>query len=260
MQANSSTLWSELGRILRVLRLQARKDQASLAQSLGLSQSTVSRLEYGGTRPQLTELSGWLNNCAVSQDRAAILLQAWEDLQAGQEAAAARGLRSLRETLLRQAAEHLETSVPLFAEVAAGLGEDQAPRYGPREQVAVPAELLRRDPGAYALRVRGDSMAPLLADGDIVVVSPRAPLSEACIVAAQIEPDGDVVKQYHRLSDGRIELRPLNPTYPCICLCAGSETAARLRDSGRAVPADLLEQGGEQGQLWGRVVLLLRDL
>ncbi len=164
------------------------------------------------------------------------------------------------EALGRVSGLSYDTSVPFFADVAAGLGEVQAPRYGPQAQIPVPADVLRRDPSAYALRVRGDSMLPLLAEGDIVVVSPRSGVFEGCIVAARVDPDGDVVKQYRRLPDGRVQLVPLNSAYPLITLRAAREAISALADRGVSVPPDALEREGQEGQLWGRVVLQLRDL
>lgn len=153
-----------------------------------------------------------------------------------------------------------DTTVPYFAHVAAGLGELQAPRFHPRAQIPVPADVLRRDSGAYALKVSGDSMLPQLASGDIVVVSPRAPLSPGCIVAARVDPDGDVVKQYRLLPDGRVQLIPLNPAYPMITLRASLDSLSALAASGRPLPPDALELEGAEGQLWGRVIMLLREL
>jgi SOS-response transcriptional repressor LexA len=139
----------------------------------------------------------------------------------------------------RTQAQGYDTAVPYFADVAAGIGETQEQRAAPRRYLQVPAGLLERDPGCYALRVSGDSMSPVLLDGDIVVVSPAAPLHGGCIVAAYVEPDGDVVKEYHELPGGGIELRPLNRAYSVLTLGGGS---------------------GREGRIWGRVVLQQREL
>ncbi|MCC7477056.1 LexA family transcriptional regulator [bacterium] len=282
--SGQDSLARSAGLLLRVLRMRAGLDQAAIAQSLQVSQSRVSRWERGQGLPDSAQLGIWLAACRceeqTAQELPGLLERAGED-----NSAAVLGLRRLLLSTLGAGAgaggmggvdagpqagtpggpqagmaESYDTSVPYFAAVAAGLGEVQAPRYGPQAHIPVPADVLRRDPGAYALRVRGDSMLPLLAEGDIVVVSPRAAVFEGCIVAARVDPDGDVVKQYRRLPDGRVQLVPLNSAYPLVTLRAAREAISALADLGLSVPPDALEREGQEGQLWGRVVLQLREL
>lgn len=76
--------------------------------------------------------------------------------------------------------------------------------------------------GCYALKVTGDSMSPLINNGDIVVVDPgRWPSPGDCIVArSALENLSDAtVKQYYPIgfvADGRevFEARPINKLYP----------------------------------------------
>lgn len=74
------------------------------------------------------------------------------------------------------------------------------------------------DPKAIAIRVKGDSMTPLISDGDLVVVSPMEdPVNERYVVA-KLAGDGVVCKQYRKMADGSVELRSLNPFYaPIVC-------------------------------------------
>jgi SOS-response transcriptional repressor LexA len=149
--------------------------------------------------------------------------------------------------------------VPFFASIAAGLGEAQQARMSPRGSVAVPRHVLERDPQAYALRVSGESMSPQLLDGDIVVVSPQAALSAGCIVAAQIEGEGDVVKQYEKLRNGGIVLRSINADYPSFIAGPG----LLLPDEEGGTDYTLQREDGLiacAARIWGRVVLQLRDL
>ena len=220
-----------------MLRLKAGLEQKVLAEALNLSQATVSRIEHGQSLPSAACADNWLACCSGSprcMEAVAILLAA------GECDAQLRALSILEDeltALLRVPAEP-HALLPYFADVAAGLGEAQERRVEPRRYIEVPAAILRRDPGCYALRVSGDSMIPRLADGDIVVVSPAAALVEGCIVAAYIEPDGDVVKVYRELPGGTVLLTPLNPDYPAVLL--GGE--------------------GREGRIWGRIVMLTREL
>ena len=62
---------------------------------------------------------------------------------------------------------------------------------------------------------------------------------DGCVVAAYIEPDGDVIKLYRALANGAVLLQPANPRYPSL----------------------LLEPGGErEARIWGRIVLQQREL
>jgi SOS-response transcriptional repressor LexA len=242
MQMSSTAI--KLGMFLRVLRIRAGLDQAQLALLLGVTQPTISRWELGGTRPEARHLEGWLTACrgALSAER----LRAARELLAmpGREAAPeesglARELERLTAELINQGPLLSEVLIPLFADVAAGVGESQEQLSEPRCSLAVPRSLFARDPQCYALRVSGDSMAPQLLDGDLVVVSPAAPLVDGCIVAAFVEPDGDVIKVYRSLPDGAVLLQPANSSYPAILL---------------------KPNGGREARIWGRVVLQQREL
>jgi phage repressor protein C with HTH and peptisase S24 domain len=70
------------------------------------------------------------------------------------------------------------------------------------------------DPNAYALEISGDSMEPVYRDGDIVIVSPAAPIRRGDRVVARTARDEVMAKQLARRSARRIELRSLNPAFP----------------------------------------------
>lgn len=67
------------------------------------------------------------------------------------------------------------------------------------------------DPNAFALQVRGNSMAPKIEDGDIIVVSPKheARSGDICVVRVN---DEDTVKRI-KLEDQFVHLIPLNPEF-----------------------------------------------
>lgn len=256
-----SVLQQELGLVLRVTRLKARLDQQQLAGQLGVSQSKISRIESGAVLPKYDLARGWLDACKPGmppRERLALnaLRQALEEhlgdgADAGCEDDGGTGSGgNVGAGQLRRVVKSTEASllsgqalglmrIPYFADVAAGLGEAQEVRSEPRAQIEVPSTLVLEDPGCYAMRVSGDSMAPQLLDGDIVVVSPAADLHDGCIVAAYVEPDGDVVKAYHRLPGGTVVLQPANPAYP---------------------PVVVEEGGGREVKIWGRVVFQQREL
>ncbi len=70
------------------------------------------------------------------------------------------------------------------------------------------------DPHAYALEIAGDSMEPVFRDGDMVVVSPAAPIRRGDRVVVRTARGEAMAKQLVRQSARRIELRSLNPEHP----------------------------------------------
>lgn len=68
--------------------------------------------------------------------------------------------------------------------------------------------------GRYlAVGVAGDSMLPLLAPGDTLLVRLGAEPAPGAVVVARGRDDGYVVKQVGRVTARSVELRSLNPTY-----------------------------------------------
>ncbi len=70
------------------------------------------------------------------------------------------------------------------------------------------------DPHAYGLEISGDSMEPVYRDGDMVVVSPGAPIRRGDRVVIRTSRGEAMAKQLVRRSARRIELRSLNPEHP----------------------------------------------
>jgi phage repressor protein C with HTH and peptisase S24 domain len=70
------------------------------------------------------------------------------------------------------------------------------------------------DQNAYALEISGDSMEPVFRDGDMVIVSPAAPIRRGDRVVVRTQRGEVMAKQLVRRSARRIELRSLNPEHP----------------------------------------------
>ena len=70
------------------------------------------------------------------------------------------------------------------------------------------------DPHAYALEISGESMEPVFRDGDVVIVSPGAPIRRGDRVVARTTAGEVMAKQLARRSARRVELRSLNPAHP----------------------------------------------
>src|SRR6201996_924685 len=70
------------------------------------------------------------------------------------------------------------------------------------------------DPNAYALEISGDSMEPVVRDGDMVIVSPAAPIRRGDRVVVRTAAGQVMAKQLARRSARRVELKSLNPEHP----------------------------------------------
>ncbi|MBL8587237.1 MAG: helix-turn-helix transcriptional regulator [Methylobacteriaceae bacterium] len=69
------------------------------------------------------------------------------------------------------------------------------------------------DEHSYALEISGDSMQPLYRDGDVIIVSPAAPLRRGDRVVVRTT-DGEVLaKELKRRTPKTIELKSLNPAH-----------------------------------------------
>jgi phage repressor protein C with HTH and peptisase S24 domain len=70
------------------------------------------------------------------------------------------------------------------------------------------------DGNAYALEISGESMEPVFRDGDLVIVSPNAPIRRGDRVVVRTARGEVMAKQLARRSARRVELRSLNPAHP----------------------------------------------
>lgn len=77
-------------------------------------------------------------------------------------------------------------------------------------------------PGEYAaLRVAGDSMMPLLHDGDTIVMRPGAQVLANTVVVVRLPEDGCVVKKVASADRHFLELVSLNEDYPALTIARG---------------------------------------
>ena len=103
------------------------------------------------------------------------------------------------------------SNVPLigFAEAGAGGYFDDGgfPVGKGWEDIAFPSVT---DEHAYALEISGDSMKPVYRDGDIIVVSPGAPVRKGDRVVVKTKSGEVMVKELKRKTTKSVELKSLN--------------------------------------------------
>jgi len=114
-------------------------------------------------------------------------------------------------TLITEGAKATIHNVPLIGLAEAGEGgffDDAGFPLGKGwEDSAFPA---LTDEHAYALEISGDSMKPVFRDGDIIIVSPAAPVRKGDRVVVKTKDDEVLVKELKRKSLRTLELKSLN--------------------------------------------------
>lgn len=81
------------------------------------------------------------------------------------------------------------------------------------EHIDIPEKWTRAGDEYFGLRVNGDSMYPLLLDGDTVVIR-RQPTAETGDICACYVNGFDATLKRIKLTEGSITLKPENPSYP----------------------------------------------
>jgi SOS-response transcriptional repressor LexA len=78
----------------------------------------------------------------------------------------------------------------------------------------------RRYPDAFALRVDGDSMAPDICHGDLVILSPSVPADDGRLAVVQLDHQIGVTCKLYRLAGNLVHLIPLNEQFGPLALAA----------------------------------------
>jgi phage repressor protein C with HTH and peptisase S24 domain len=111
-------------------------------------------------------------------------------------------------------ARNVSRRVPLIGLAQAGgegyFDDGGFPVGGGWDEVSLP-EIA--DPNAYALEISGESMEPVFRDGDLVIVSPSAPIRRGDRVVVRTVAGEVMAKQLARRSARRVELKSLNPEH-----------------------------------------------
>jgi phage repressor protein C with HTH and peptisase S24 domain len=130
------------------------------------------------------------------------------------------GLTTIADLVARRAAWHADSIRPAVAADGEAHGPADAhfvTLSAPDEQdVAefISAEAIKSRHGdAFALRVDGDSMAPDILPGDVVVLSPSVPAVQGRPAVVQLAGQIGVTCKLYRSEGGQVHLVPANGTY-----------------------------------------------
>jgi phage repressor protein C with HTH and peptisase S24 domain len=124
-------------------------------------------------------------------------------------------------TLIEQSGAAAARAVPLlgFAEASSGGYFDDGgfPAGEGWDEIAFPSV---NDEHAYALEVSGQSMEPAYRDGDVILVSPSAPIRRDDRVVVKTRSGEVMAKELKRRTAKTIELKCLNAEHPDRTLAA----------------------------------------
>ena len=186
-------------RRLHECRLASGETLEQVAALVGVNKTTVMRWENGNTsrisRPALDLLARHFGVTA-----------AWLEGEKGALKNAASG-RWIEEHALPYGAL---SEVPILGSVRAGYGGagfEEITGYEP-----APASSLQRDEAYFWLTVTGDSMEPILCEGDLVLVRKQTSVDNGSMAVVLVGGEEGLVKKIFYGPDW-IELHSLNPAY-----------------------------------------------
>jgi repressor LexA len=191
---------STIAQRIREARLSKQFDQAELAAKIDIATRTIQRWEKGDQVPD----SNYLMRIAKVMGVAAhwLLTGDGEMVVSKQQNPNVLSLPTNRYKKVQLISMPLLSSVPGGA-LSQTFHSEHGERYITVDDV--------RDPNAFALEVKGNSMAPRIENGDIIVVSPTHDVKSGDICVVRVDEE-DTVKRI-KIDEQFVHLIPLNPEY-----------------------------------------------
>ena len=190
---------STIGTRIREARENKELDQAKLASKLGVATRTLQRWEKGEQVPDalsVVKISEWTEANPHWLLTGNGEMYAQTEVPQREQPSSAGGRRAGL------------TEIPLLSAVPGGKPTLLFHPDYVEKHIAVDD---LKDPTAFALLVKGDSMSPRIENGDIVVVSPKREVHNGDICVIRVD-DEDTIKRV-RIEDGYVQLIPLNTSY-----------------------------------------------
>lgn len=183
-----------LSKNIRYLRTKNGWGQDFLAEKLGYkSYTTIQKWESGVSEPPLRTLDKLAKLFNVDID----------DLNNADLTAATQSSHTIRKST--------GVSIPIVSSIVAGLPADVYEDPQGYEEIS---HELARTGDFICLRVKGDSMSPVIQDGDLVVIRAQQDVDSGDIAAVRIGRDESTLKQVQK-SEAGITLIAYNPAvYP----------------------------------------------
>jgi len=173
---------------LKALRAEKAEKQQEIAQVLGITASAYGFYESGKNLPSVDALIKLARHFGVSTD----YLLGRTDEKDGKK-------------------NKSELRIPVLGRIPAGF---------PTEAIQYVVDWEDLDSVIYnpqheyfGLRVSGDSMYPTYQDGDVVIIQASPDAESGRDVVAIIDGNDATLKKMIKYEDGKVELRPINPSY-----------------------------------------------
>jgi len=184
---------------IKEARLAKGLDQAELAAKIDIATRTVQRWEKGEQVPD----SNYLMRIAKTAGVASHWLLTGEG-----EMTVEASKANVHPLPMSRYRKMSMISLPLLSSVPGGalkqiFHPDHVERHVTVDDV--------RDPNAFALEVKGNSMAPRIENADVIVVSPKMEVRSGDICVVRVD-DEDTVKRI-KIDEQFVHLIPLNPDY-----------------------------------------------
>lgn len=183
---------------VRELRLAKSLSQEQLAEKIGLTKQAISQYERGERNPSMTVLDALCDFFNVSSD---YLL--------GKDSVT---LRFVGKDEIDKLESKSCVRVPVLGRVAAGIPIDAIEDVLDWEEIP---EMMAATGEFFGLRIKGDSMQPRIADGDVVIVRSQPDAESGDVVIVQVNGDHATCKRIIKHNTG-ISLVSFNPVYPPI--------------------------------------------
>lgn len=103
--------------------------------------------------------------------------------------------------------------LPVIGSIAGGVPIEAIEDTTEDEWEEIPSEWLHGSNEYLALRVRGDSMEPRIADGDVAIIRKQSTCKSGEICAVYVNGYNATLKKIIKQQDGSIILQPLNPSH-----------------------------------------------
>ena len=187
---NRDDLLIDFGKKLREARVKKGMTQQELADLIGTSKSVISGYENGKNDPARSVLLKLSKSLDVSLN----YLMGWEE-----------------DTNIEQIEPINSIKIPVVGRIPAGTPIEAIEDI--IEYIDIPENWTNGNNEYFGLIVRGDSMYPLLLDGDTVVIKRQEVAETGDICACYINGYDATLKRIS-LTEHSITLKPENPNYP----------------------------------------------
>lgn len=206
---------------IKSLRIFTGLNQESFAEKTGVSQSTVSNWEQCQTFPSPTNIES--------------VIAAFPDLELSADSILSERFGFAQRAKRNGTALRIEgeMAVPLFGSTAAGKPIEMQAYDG---SYPISETLYRRYPGAFLLKVEGDSMNRRVPNGAYVLINPTKEILDGAVYAICIGDNTATLKRV-RIIDSGFELQPdsFNPSLVSQVFTHPSKESETVRVIGRAV-------------------------